>query len=132
MGLAIPQSQRFPRLELEAGGEQVLHAVEFPADTFRAMPGGIGKDMVELMRQHAAQCPAESLQTLVRPQGQELPLKESANGIAIHIGKREDNAVADMGPTQRAGVGMAGKQSTDVAAAFKVDDGQFYGDLASL
>ena len=95
---AVYQCDRFPGLKLEIGGEQVVYAVEFPAHAFRTVSRGVGEDMVQLMRQHTAERAAENLPAIFRAKEQKFFLDKAADRRAVHVGEREDDAVADMSP----------------------------------
>lgn len=122
---ATDQRLGFAGLKVEVGGEQVLHAIAFPCDAVRAMAFRVGKDVIQLMRQHAAQGAPENRFAVVRANRQEFLLDEAADGRTIHVGEWQDGAAANVGPAQRAGVGVVRDQAGNVAAAFKVDDRQF-------
>src|ERR1035441_1028136 len=129
---AIDQCHGFPGFKLEIGGEQVVYAIEFASDAVGAVSCGAGKDVVQLMRQHAAEGAAENLLAVLRANEEQFLLNEAPDGRTIHVGERQDGAIAHMGPAQGAGVGVMGYEVGNVAAAFEVDHGQFDRYLLSV
>ena len=55
-----------------------------------------------------------------------------ADCFAIHVCEGKNPAVADMCPSQGAGIAVMGCQPRDVAAALEINDGKFYRNLSSV
>ena len=90
--------------------------------------GGIAQDMVELVCEYAPKGPAVRFFTAFDRHGKQSFLHKSMDALAIDIGEREDDAVTDMGPAERAGIGTVGYQAGDVASALEGNDGQLHRD----
>src|SRR5579872_4108767 len=87
------QSLRVLLLKLKVVGNQVVRRVRGLRYSPGSMPGGVGEDMIEFVRQHAAHSPPIRDLPLLRAERPHFRSNETPDLVAIHVAEGQYRAV---------------------------------------
>src|SRR5215467_7840205 len=95
------------------------------------MSFGIGQKMVKLMGQDSGQGASIRRFPVRQWKTDQAPLYKKTHALAIDIDERQDLAVTDMSPAERAGITPLRPQVLGIALTFEMDHRQLGGNLPS-
>ncbi len=79
------------------------------------MTRGVGEDVVELVRQDAAEGSPVGRFAAYDRHHEKPSLNKAPDGLAIDLGERKDDSITDLGPAERAGTKDVRAETGDVA-----------------
>src|ERR1035441_8453658 len=118
--LAVAQSPCLLLLELEIRGEQVRYRVFLLGHATGSVFGRVAVDVIQLVRQHTAQCAPIGAFPVLGAVAQQGGLQKGTNPLAIHVGERKNCAIADLCPTQRSHLISTHHQAAHVAVSLEM------------
>jgi hypothetical protein len=123
----VSQQLRLARSKVELAGGQFLPGVEGPGDTIPGMNCRVGKYVVHLMGDYAADSPAEDAIAVARLGRSDGRLNVLPDGVALYVAKRENVAFGYTRKSERLAFKDRPKlvienRSVGLAGALEIDD----------